>query len=80
MNKLQPYNVKAIVSNVELVFKSGDISKLNKSAYHFIYLLSLFIAHYNLYGFQDYYQDLRLFAEDLLDADEPYARYVGRRH
>jgi len=27
-----------------------------------------FIAHYDLYGFQDHYQDLRDFARDLLDS------------
>lgn len=68
MKILKPYNSKAIVNNVKLVFKTGDIKKLNNPTYHFIYLLSGFIAHYNLYGFQDTYSDLREFGKDLLNA------------
>lgn len=66
MNQLKPYNSKAIVNNIELVFKTGDIQKLNNPSYKFIYLLSGFIAHYNLNGFQSAYSDLRVFAQDLL--------------
>lgn len=72
----KPYNVKAIVNNVELVFKAQDISKLNKPAYQFITLCMGFIAHYDLYGFQSVYQDLRDFAEKLqsgeLSRDKDY--------
>jgi len=47
-----------IVSNVRKVFVTGDARNLSKSAYNFLYLCSGFIAHYNLYGFQDAYQDV----------------------
>ncbi len=58
----KPYNVRAITNNVQLVFKSLTITKLNEPAYKFITLHLGFIAHYNLQGFQDVYADLRKFA------------------
>jgi len=63
--KWKPYNVKAIVNNVKLVFKSRNINKLNNPAYHFISLHMGFIAHYSLYGFRDSYEDLEDFAKRL---------------
>ena len=75
MKNLKPYNSKAILNNIELIFKTGDIEKLNNTTYHFIYLLSGFIAHYNLYGFRDAYRDLRLFAKDLLSGCDTSAEY-----
>lgn len=55
------YNVKAMVKNIEDVFKTGDITKLNKPAYSFVTLHMSFIAHYSLHGFHDVYRDLRKF-------------------
>lgn len=55
----QPYNVSAIVKNVEQVFKNGDISLLNNPTYKFIINSMGFIAHYALGGFQGVYADLR---------------------
>jgi hypothetical protein len=43
-----------IVNNVLKACK--DINQLNKQGYNFLYLCSGFIAHYNLYGFIDYYK------------------------
>jgi len=70
MSKLEkgnwpPYNVKAITNNINLVFKSCDITKLDNIAYTFIVDQMSFIAHYDLYGFRDFYKDLRLFAHKL---------------
>ena len=42
-----------IVNNV--VRSCSDITKLNGTGYKFINLASGFIAHYNRYGFIDYY-------------------------
>lgn len=50
--------VQLIVSSFRKVFKTGDIEHLTKPAYNFIYLASGFIAHYNLYGFQDEYRNV----------------------
>lgn len=61
----QPYNVKAIVKNVEQVFKNAGIKHLNKPTYTFIIGAMGFIAHYDLYGFQSTYEDLRDFVEKL---------------
>ena len=47
-----------IVSNVVKACK--DITLLNKTGYNFLYLASGFIAHYNLYGFIDYYENASL--------------------
>jgi hypothetical protein len=63
--KWKPYNVKAIINNVKLVFKNRDITKLNGPTYKFITLHMGFIAHYSLYGFQDSYQDIEKFAKRL---------------
>lgn len=79
MSQLKPYNSKAIVNNINLVFKTGNIEKLNNPTYKFVYLLSGFIAHYNLYGFRSEYSDLRTFARDLLYScsQEEERRAVG---
>ena len=61
----QPYNVKAIIKNVEQVFRNRDIKYLNKPTYQFIINSMGFIAHYDLYGFQSTYADLRSFAVHL---------------
>ena len=44
-----------IVSNV--VQACRNIYSLNKTGYKYINLCSGFIAHYDLYGFQDFYSD-----------------------
>lgn len=61
----KPYNVGAITSNIELIFKKQDISKLNKPTYNFIVSHMGFIAHYSLEGFQQEYKDLRKFIQTL---------------
>jgi hypothetical protein len=66
----KPYNVRAITNNVKLVFKTGDINKLNGSAYKFIINYHGFIAHYNLGGFRDVYDGhLTGFAKNLLSSE-----------
>lgn len=52
-----------IVNNVVSACK--DINKLNKTGYNFLYLASGFIAHYNMYGFKDFYSDNNLRQEIL---------------
>jgi hypothetical protein len=66
INKI--YNSKAIARNIETVLKTGDSSKLNKPTYDWLYLLSGFIAHYDLAGFLSYYQDVELLVNDLRGA------------
>lgn len=84
----KPYNVKAILNNVELIYKTNNITKLNKPTYQFISLLSGFIAHYDLYGFQNYYEDVRQLAEELScdfflsdatrdETDSDFAKWYG---
>ena len=68
----KPYNVKAIASNVESVFKHQSISKLNNPTYNFISLHMGFIAHYGLGGFQSVYEDLREFALKLQTSEYSY--------
>jgi len=48
-----------------LVFRTGDIDKLNKYTYTFIIDHMGFIAHYDLIGFQCTYADLDEFREKL---------------
>lgn len=47
-----------IVSNVVKACK--DITQLNKTGYRYLNLCSGFIAHYNLYGFIDFYSYVNL--------------------
>lgn len=47
-----------IVNNVVKSVK--NIDSLNKTGYNFLYLASGFIAHYNLYGFIDFYRHISL--------------------
>jgi len=61
---------KAILHSVEQVFIHCDITKLTKAAYDCLYLMSGFIAHYNLGGFQDEYQDLRHLISDILSSSD----------
>ena len=56
-----------IVNNVEKVLRSGSCELLTKQSYDYLYLCSGFIAHYNLYGFRDYYSDTEKLAKDILD-------------
>jgi len=65
--EMKKINTKAVINNLNLVFKSKDIRKLNKPTYEFLYLLSGFIAHY---GFQNYYEDLRDLIRDLKNSSD----------
>lgn len=67
--KWKPYNVNYITGNVNQVFKSHNINKLNKGAYDFIIQHMGFIAHYDIQGFRREYADLRQFAR-LLQTSE----------
>jgi hypothetical protein len=71
MNKAwQPYNVKAITNNIKLIFKTGDINKLNGPTYKVISLYMGFIAHYGLNGFRGTYNGkLALFARNLITGE-----------
>jgi len=61
----KPYNVRVLERNIALVFRTGDIGKLNKYTYTFIISHMGFIAHYSLSGFQGRYADLDEFRERL---------------
>lgn len=53
-----------IIKNVVAACKG--INQMNKQGYDFLYLSSGFIAHYNLYGFMDYYSDAGSLEKDIL--------------
>ena len=61
----RPHSVKGLGANVALVFRTGDIRRLNRTTYNFIIQQMGFIAHYDLRGFQAAYGDLELFAKML---------------
>jgi hypothetical protein len=65
---MKNYNAKLIAKNVGDVLASGDIERLSKTSYDFLYLMGGFIAHYNLYGFQDYYTDTEKLRSDILNS------------
>lgn len=66
MNLKTPRQVELIVSSFRKIFLKRDVSYLTKSAYDFIYQSSGFIAHYNIFGFQDHYADVQSLKNDIL--------------
>ena len=64
-NILKPYNSKAILKNLKQVIEQENIELLSKSAYNFLYLMSGFIAHYDLGGFQYNYRNVDDLIEDI---------------
>ena len=67
------YNTRAIVNNIRLVLKTGNMAKLNNPTYKFITLYHGFIAHYNLGGFIQYYDDKILaFRRSLITGEMNY--------
>jgi hypothetical protein len=63
-----------IIKNV--LAACGNIEKLNKRGYDFLYQCSGFIAHYDLEGFKDYYRDNSLVA----DLEANYAQNQWRNY
>jgi hypothetical protein len=59
-------SVVRIVNNIAKVIKTSNIELLTKQAYNYLYLAQGFIAHYNLHGFRDYYQDTATLKDDIL--------------
>lgn len=77
-HELKPMNARGIVSDLVKVLHAGDSSLITKRLYDCLYLMSGFIAHFNIGGFAHHYQDLRLLINDILasaDAKDP-ERYV----
>lgn len=70
VKKWESPNIKAVINNLNSIFKTKDITKLNKPTYNFLNLTSDFIAHYDLYGFQEYYKDLRDLIRDLKNSSD----------
>jgi hypothetical protein len=61
---MKPIDTKTqalIIKNV--IAACGNIEKLNKRGYDFLYLCSGFIAHYDLEGFKAYYRENSLVAD-----------------
>lgn len=65
MTPLTPRQKTLIVNNI--IAACGDISKLNRTGYNFLYLASGFIAHYNLEGFRSHYRRYDLGTDILLN-------------
>jgi hypothetical protein len=61
-----PRQAQLIVASVRKVMQTGEIEHLTKQAYDFLNLSSGFIAHYNLFGFRDYYSDVENLRRDIL--------------
>jgi hypothetical protein len=89
---LTPYTERQktlIVNNI--VRACGDIEKLNRTGYKFIYLAQGFIAHYDLYGFRAAYAVPGSLAWDIMrncsinqwnnfhSSDPDYAYYMSKR-
>lgn len=66
---LQPMSdneVKNLVNNFRLMFKTKDITRMSRGAYNFLTFLGGFIAHYNQRGFIEHYGDVYVLAEDII--------------
>jgi len=61
MEKIDTKTQALIIKNV--IAACGNIEKLNKRGYNFLYLCSGFIAHYDIEGFKEYYRDNSLIAD-----------------
>lgn len=66
----KPTNTKMVIANLKTIFKSGDIYKMRKSTYNFLYLVSGFIAHYNHQGFMKHYEDTADLLQDLKNSSD----------
>lgn len=67
---MKPYTTRQkalIVNSFRRIFQTNDINNLTPTAYKYIYLASGFIAHYNLYGFHDAYQNVSDLKRDILN-------------
>lgn len=62
--------VSKVLASVERVFKTRDIENLTQTAYNTLYLMSGFIAHYNLHGFRAHYSDVCDLAHDILQSSD----------
>jgi ribonuclease HIII len=67
MKTLTDRQIKLIVNNIVKVIKTGNSSLLSKQAYNYLYPASGFIAHYNIYGFQNVYKNTELLRQDILN-------------
>lgn len=88
---LTPYTEKQKALIVNNIIKAcNDINKLNSTGYKFINLASGFIAHYNLHGFIDYYQNNSLKHDiinnarmnqwnNFLPSDKNYHYYMSKK-
>lgn len=62
--------IKLIENSIRRVVEKNSIDYLTKQAYRFLYLSSGFIAHYNLFGFMDYYSHVPDSIRDILNFAE----------
>lgn len=78
---MKPIKTQAVLRNIQLVLRIGDISRLNNTAYQFLYLMQGFIAHYDLHGFRDYYRDVNDLAIDIAESADlaDAERYITDR-
>lgn len=74
MNAIDLKTQSLIIKNV--IAACGNIDKLNKRGYDFLYLCSGFIAHYDIEGFKDYYRDHSL----IDDIEANYAQNQWRNY
>ena len=66
LNLISEKEVKSIVKSVSSAINSGDINKLTKAGYDYLYPCSGFIAHYNIHGFKCHYQNTDDLKNDLI--------------
>lgn len=70
LNPMTDKQKTMIANNVYKVILSKNINFLTKQSYDFLNNCIGFIAHYDLYGFRDYYEDTNTLAKDILDNAE----------
>jgi len=65
-------NKNGIENSIRKIIAKKDISFLTKDCYDFLYNLSGFIAHYDINGFADYYQNIAFLVKDLQNSSDLY--------
>ena len=67
MNLRTEKQKKLIVNNVVKCINNNNMDILTKQSYDYLYLCSGFIAHYNRYGFIEYYKRENLLKDILMN-------------
>jgi len=75
-------NKKNIITSIKRIIETQNINYLTKDCYDFLHNLSGFIAHYDINGFMDYYNNIALLVKDLQNSSDlsDFERYITDKY